>query len=144
MVTEARHAGNRRPRGCVDACTAGVIPRAASGGGAIWSKRETVNRIWLTRQALGLEPKQIAERLGIGLNTYSQWESGKTPDWANLVNYAERLDVSLDWILRGKISSLRHELAQRVIERQQELGDVDTARLALRKVGRPPSRKTKG
>lgn len=53
---------------------------------------------WL-RQKSGYKPKEFAEMLGIRLQTYYVYESGKNvPSFDVLISIAERCNVSLDWL----------------------------------------------
>jgi transcriptional regulator with XRE-family HTH domain len=44
----------------------------------------------------------IAERLGVSPTIVTNWETGKNPPWKNLEGLAEVLDVSIDWLVRGR------------------------------------------
>jgi len=47
-------------------------------------------------------PAALAEKLGVSPTTAGPWYNGlRLPDLAGLVLLAEKLEVSLDWLLRG-------------------------------------------
>jgi len=47
----------------------------------------------------GLTQQQIADLVHINRVTYTNWEKGKRePSFVNLVNLADLLEVSLDWL----------------------------------------------
>ena len=57
-------------------------------------------RIKALRLKAKLTQKQIAEKLGISISYYSQWEVGKrTPASKNLQKLADIYDVSTDYLL---------------------------------------------
>ena len=56
-------------------------------------------RLREVRKTKGLKQQELADRLGIKRNTYSDWENGKTePSFESIVKLADLLDVSLDWL----------------------------------------------
>lgn len=70
--------------------------------------REARRNVHLTQDAL-------AKRIGLTKATISQWESGNTtPNGKNLINLAEALNVSPEWLLSGKTSDTKeiHSNAQ--------------------------------
>ena len=51
------------------------------------------------RKSKKITQQELADRLGIKRNTYSDWENGKTePTFEILVKLADLFDVSLDWL----------------------------------------------
>ena len=56
------------------------------------------------RKARGMTLKDVAERIGVAESTVSQYETGKrTPDYETLLKLAELFDVSVDYLMRGKV-----------------------------------------
>ncbi|KAA3630697.1 MAG: XRE family transcriptional regulator [Proteobacteria bacterium] len=59
-------------------------------------------RIAKARQAKGLSPRQLAQRLGIKKTTLLNWESERSAPRANRINQlAGVLDVPLLWLIAG-------------------------------------------
>ena len=64
-------------------------------------------RLALTREIFGLTEKEFAERAGVLLGRYHQWESGSTPiSLSSAVALCAAHGVTLDWLYRGKIQGL--------------------------------------
>lgn len=56
-------------------------------------------RLREVRKSKKITQQELADRLGIKRNTYSDWENGKTdPSFEILVKLADLFDVSLDWL----------------------------------------------
>lgn len=56
-------------------------------------------RLKLARKEKGFTQQEVAERFGMTSRSYRYWESGeREPSVANLVELADLLDVSLDWL----------------------------------------------
>lgn len=72
-------------------------------------------RLALTRQVLGLQQNEFAEKAGIAAPTYNEFEKGKTRpsiDKARLLRRTYHL--THDWIYEGDLSGLRYELADAI------------------------------
>lgn len=55
------------------------------------------------RKINGITQKELAEKLKIKQNSYSDWENGKSePNIEMLVRIADYFDVSLDYLMGGK------------------------------------------
>lgn len=55
------------------------------------------------RKINGLTQKELAEKLKIKQNSYSDWENGKSePNIEMLVRIADYFDVSLDYLMGGE------------------------------------------
>lgn len=70
-----------------------------------------------TREALGLSPSEIADKLGIGRNAWSQFESPKSKRKITLeasVKLHDAFRIPLDWIYCGDASSLPQALLQKL------------------------------
>lgn len=68
-------------------------------------------RLRLTRKAFGLRATHLCELLGLNAPTYSQWERGRRyPSLDAMAALCDRFDLTMDWIYRGRLESLRPEL----------------------------------
>ena len=57
-------------------------------------------RLNKTRKSKGFTAQQMADCLSVGLRTYRNYESeGSYPDFEKLVLIADKLDVSIDYLL---------------------------------------------
>ena len=60
------------------------------------------NQIAMLRKQKGLTQNELGERLGISFQAVSKWERGETlPDTAILLDLAEVLETTVDYILTG-------------------------------------------
>ena len=60
------------------------------------------NQIMLLRRQKGLTQNELGERLGVSFQAVSKWERGETlPDTAILLDLADVLETSVDYILSG-------------------------------------------
>lgn len=60
------------------------------------------NRLRSAREAKGLEPSQVAERLGITEGAVRHHENGtRNPKTATIALYSRLYAVNADWLLRG-------------------------------------------
>lgn len=63
------------------------------------------NNLKALRNREGITQTSIAESLGVNKTTVMRWESGYTlPDIRTLMWYADRFDVSLDWMMGRKMT----------------------------------------
>lgn len=59
-------------------------------------------RLRSAREAKGLEPAQVAERLGISEGAVRHHENGtRNPKTKTIAQYSRLYGVSVDWIMRG-------------------------------------------
>lgn len=78
--------------------------------------RDIAERLWITREALGYTQSFVARELGIGANTWNQYEkaarvgNGPRIPIPILVRAVLVLQCSTDWILRGNTAGLSNEL----------------------------------
>ena len=80
------------------------------------------------RKAAGFTQKQIAEKIGIGQNTYSYWENGKTKiDNVSVAKLASIFNVSIDQILGHDVGIEKKERDDAALEKMFE-DDKDTLR----------------
>ena len=67
------------------------------------------NQIAALRRQKGLTQNQLGERLGVSYQAVSKWERGETlPDTGILVNLADVLETTVDYILNGGQMKLRY------------------------------------
>jgi transcriptional regulator with XRE-family HTH domain len=69
------------------------------------------HRLRVIRAALGLTEREAAAAHGVTLRTYRRWEAGARPRHVG-VAFAERYDVSLDWLVLGKGERLGRHLTR--------------------------------
>lgn len=96
--------------------------------------REAIGeRLRLTREALGLQQNEFAERAGLTANAYNQYETAKNfPNLDAAHALCDGHQLTLDWIFRGDQSGLRYRLAE----------DIKRARsndVKIKRPGRPRS-----
>lgn len=64
------------------------------------------------RKINGQTQKELAEKLKIKQNSYSDWENGKSePNIEMLVRIADSFDVSLDYLMGGKMKNITEEFS---------------------------------
>ena len=67
------------------------------------------NQIAVLRKGKGLTQSELGERLGVSFQAVSKWERGETlPDTAILLDLAEVLETSVDYILSGGCQVLHY------------------------------------
>ncbi|KAF1342940.1 helix-turn-helix transcriptional regulator [Bacillus subtilis] len=70
------------------------------------------NRIQNAREARGLKPSQVADKVKVTRSTYSLYESeNRTPSLETFIRIAETLNVSADYLLglKEEMTSLNEE-----------------------------------
>ena len=68
------------------------------------------NQIALLRKQKGLTQNELGERLNVSFQAVSKWERGETlPDTALLVDLAEILDTTVDFLLTGGSKALSYK-----------------------------------
>lgn len=73
------------------------------------------NRLMLLREALGMKPAEISERLDIPPTYWSRFENGKRPLTETIAAaLVERYGVTLDFLILGKWDKLPSDLADRM------------------------------
>ena len=72
------------------------------------------HRLRVTRLVLGLTEQEAAAAAGVSVRTWRTYEAGRPPTNRRGGDYrfAERYDVSLDWLFDGEGSGLRNHLAK--------------------------------
>lgn len=75
---------------------------------------EIGRRYHVARLALGLTEQEAADAHGVTLRTYRKWEAGgrQTNNPDHLVRFAEKYDVSLDWLMVGEADNIGIHLAK--------------------------------
>lgn len=74
------------------------------------SKEGIAARLSLTREALGFDQREFAERAGLKANAYNQYEKAKNfPSLDAAHALCDTYKLTLDWIFRGEPSGLRYE-----------------------------------
>lgn len=65
-------------------------------------------KLYQLRRSRGLSQEQLAERIGVSRQTISKWEGGlSTPDLEKLIALADCFEISVDELVREKISAQR-------------------------------------
>lgn len=63
-------------------------------------------KIQARRKALGLSQEELAQRMGVSRQSVTKWETGlSAPDLDRLVELADTLGVSLDYLLRDQVEA---------------------------------------
>lgn len=71
---------------------------------------EIANRLLQLRKSIGISQEELASRIGVSRQAVSKWERAEaSPDTDNLIALADIYGVSLDELLREKISSKSNE-----------------------------------
>lgn len=61
------------------------------------------------RSEAKLSQEEAAEKIGVSRQTMSNWENGKSyPDFASVVALSDAYDISLDSLLKGDITMIKH------------------------------------
>lgn len=77
--------------------------------------QKTGRRLVALRQHLKLNQSDFAEQIGVGKNTLNPFETGKRPlSFETAKKIHQRYEISLDWLLYGKIGQPNQELAMRL------------------------------
>jgi transcriptional regulator with XRE-family HTH domain len=70
-------------------------------------------RLRMTREALGMEQSEFADRAGIARNAYNQYEQAqRIPRLDIAIRICETYGLTLDWIFRGDLSGLPFHIAR--------------------------------
>jgi len=88
-----------------------VIERVIDGT----STADVAARLVLTRLALGLKPSQLAKIVGLTQQMISNYEAGRHLISVTSSNrYVSAFGLTLDWIYRGDMKGLSHDLIMRI------------------------------
>lgn len=80
-------------------------------------------RMKLTREALGMTPRQIQDAIGVSRTQWNNYERGVSrPNIEDAIRFAVRFNVSLQWIYLADISSLPMALAGKIEKMMPSLG----------------------
>lgn len=75
-------------------------------------------RLIATRQALGLSATEVWREMSWNSGAYHNWEAGaRRPNLTDMILYADRFGLTLDWIYRGDPSGLPLRLGQAALEK---------------------------
>lgn len=102
---------------------------------------------WLREEKLHLTQEGMADKVGVTLRGYQEWEAGGGIKWDNAKKLAKAAGVTPDWIMSGdraETPDLSNGPSQLdVIEANQEriLAELAAIRLALAAPSRRPSQK---
>lgn len=67
------------------------------------------------RQALGLKQNEIAQRAGMSATQWSNYEKrSRMPNIQDMIRLADEFGASLDYIYRGLLGGLPHDLAMKL------------------------------
>jgi transcriptional regulator with XRE-family HTH domain len=69
-------------------------------------------RLRVTRLALGISEKDAASAYGVTLQTYRKYENGAPERGSAFVDFAEKYDVSIDWLICGTSARLGSHLTK--------------------------------
>ena len=79
----------------------------------------------LERRLAELRKEKLAEKLYVSRQTISNWERGKTyPDINSLLLMANYFDVSLDYLIKGDIDIMKHQVDQSQFKKWLILGGI--------------------
>ncbi|WP_179393775.1 helix-turn-helix transcriptional regulator [Lacticaseibacillus absianus] len=80
------------------------------------------NQIQANRQRLGLTQDALAEKLYVSRQTISNWENDRHyPDIENLLLLSTLFGVSLDELVKGDVSMMKHQVFTRDTDRDVKL-----------------------
>ena len=88
------------------------------------SRRDTIDRSMVaiarrlraTREALGLNQRQLCSRAGLAYNQYNQWEKGHIrPGLDGAIALCDTFELTLDWIYFGDPARLPMDIAEKVL-----------------------------
>jgi transcriptional regulator with XRE-family HTH domain len=79
---------------------------------AKFSWRLCGHRLRITRIALGLTEKEAADAHAVSLRTYRKWENGGRQRGSGFLKFAEKFDVSLNWLVGGEPADVGAHLAK--------------------------------
>jgi transcriptional regulator with XRE-family HTH domain len=93
------------------------------------SRRKTIDRseaaigmrLIATREALGLNQRQLCKLTGLSTNQYNQWEKGVgRPGLDGAFALADTFKLTLDWIYFGDPSKLPFDLMTKILDRMPQ------------------------
>ena len=83
--------------------------------------RAVCGRLSRLRVALGLKKGEIAARAGLTPSQWSNYEAGiRMPNLEDMIRLADEVGASLDYIYRGLVGGLPHELAMNLANRDHD------------------------
>lgn len=79
---------------------------------------ELQKRLVELRKERGLSQENLAEKLYVSRQTISNWETGKTyPDINSLLLIATYFDISLDYLVKGDLPTMKQALEQKLLKK---------------------------
>lgn len=89
-------------------------------------KTNLATRLKQARTHAGITQEDAAARLNKSRHTYAKWEQGKTvpASLEDIVKLCDLYDISIDWLVRGKIQISAQDLVQLKIEIDQAIEEV--------------------
>lgn len=90
-------------------------------------------RLAAIRAEMGLDQPEMADWLGVSRSRYNNWAAGRNlPNEEAMVRLAERTQISLDYIYRGKLDAVPMALAIRLQARELDMNpDAEPGAAAL-------------
>ncbi|SDW79318.1 helix-turn-helix domain-containing protein [Streptococcus equinus] len=86
---------------------------------------ELERRLAELRKEKNVSQEELAEKLYVSRQTISNWERGKTyPDINSLLLMANYFDVSLDYLIKGDIDIMKHQVDQSQFKKWLILGGI--------------------
>ena len=77
-------------------------------------------RIRLVRKSHGLSQSELARKCGFSVTALSNWENGRQrPSIAFAANIIDEFDLTLDYLYMGRMHTLRHGVATRLIDTEK-------------------------
>lgn len=99
--------------------------------------RAAGHRLRVTRLTLGITELEAAAAHGVTLRTYRKWEAGHPQRGMKYsLAFAEKYNVSLDWLWAGEGLGLRHHLSAKTSGKLAILPTMSAWRRAL--LAKPP------
>lgn len=86
---------------------------------------ELERRLAELRKEKNVSQEELAEKLYVSRQTISNWERGKTyPDINSLLLMANYFDVSLDYLIKGDVDIMKHQVDQSQFKKWLILGGI--------------------
>ena len=89
-------------------------------------------RITARRVQQGLTQREVAEKIGVPLSTYKEWEYGRRVQGEKIyVALSEVLDMNLKTLLTGEPQMDRNDLIKQVQQMIGQMKDIKTSLMSL-------------
>ncbi len=87
-----------------------------------WSPISVGERIRHVRHVHGLSQSELARKCGFSVTALSGWENGRVrPSIGFAANIIDEFDLTLDYLLLGRMATLRHSVAVHLNEGESGL-----------------------